>query len=125
VDGQGLYWFTEARTFLLLDTYRLFEMTFEGHRQPMTLWGKIAAIMEEKGCKGVSARMCKDKFKNLKTRYKAIIARTHSTGAEGVSKWLFLDAMDDHLRKDVAVNPTNIIEAGASGYNTIKRRCVC
>ena len=25
VDGQGLYWFTDARTFLLLDTYRLFE----------------------------------------------------------------------------------------------------
>jgi hypothetical protein len=33
--------------------------------------------------------------------------------------------MDDLLRKDVAVNPTNIIEAGASGYNTIKRRWVC
>ena len=68
----------------------------------MILWGKIAAIMEEKG---VSAIMCKDKFNNLKTRYKAIIARRHSTGAEGVCKLLFFDAMDDFLCKDVAVNP--------------------
>ena len=120
-----LYWFTDTRTFLLLDTYRMFEKKFKGHRQPLVLWGKIAAIMEEKGSKGVSARMYKDKLKNLKTRYKAIIARRHSTGAEGVSKWLYFDAMDDLLRKDVAVNPTNIIEAGASGYNTIKRRWVC
>ena len=91
----------------------------------MTLWSQIAAIMEERVCKGVNSRMCKDKFNNLKTHSKAIIARRHSPGEEGVSKWVFLNAMDDLPRKDLAVNPTNIIEAGASGYNTIKRRWVC
>jgi hypothetical protein len=55
----------------------------------------------------------------------SIIIVDIAPGQKGVSKWLFFDAMDDLLRKDVAVNPTNIIEAGASGYNTIKRRWVC
>jgi hypothetical protein len=32
--------------------------------------------------------------------------------------------MNDILRRDVAVNLTNIIEAGESGYNAIKRRWV-
>jgi hypothetical protein len=32
--------------------------------------------------------------------------------------------MDDLLRKNVAVNPDNIIEEGAAGYRAIKRRWV-
>jgi hypothetical protein len=80
--------------------------------------------MEEKGSKGVTARMCKDKFKNLKSRYKAIISRRKNTETKGASNWLFFYAMNDLLRRDVAVNLTNIIEAGESGYNAIKRRWV-
>jgi hypothetical protein len=86
--------------------------------------GKIAGTLQEKGAKGVTARMCRDKFKNLKARYKQIQSRQKSTGAAGETKWPFWNAMDDLLRKDVAVNPDNIIEAGAAGYRAIKRRWV-
>jgi hypothetical protein len=39
-DGKGLYWFTEARTNLLLATYKPLEKKFAGHRQPIQLWEK-------------------------------------------------------------------------------------
>jgi hypothetical protein len=58
--------------------------------------------MEEKGSKGVTARMCKDKFKNLKSRYKAIISRRKNTETKGASNWLVFYAMNDLLRRDVA-----------------------
>ncbi len=74
--------------------------------------------------KGLTARMCREKFKNLKARYKQIQSRQKSTGAAGETKWPFWNAMDDLLRKDDAVNPDNIIEAGAAGYRAIKRRWV-
>ncbi len=79
--------------------------------------------MEEKGSKGVTARMCNDKFKNLKTRYKAIIPVEKTLGQKEQASGCFFYAIDDILRRDVAVNPTNIIDA--SGYNAIKRRWVC
>jgi hypothetical protein len=85
-DGKGLYWFTDSRTNLLLATYKPLEKKFAGHRQPIQLWEKIAGTLQEKGAKRVTARMCRDKFKNLKARYKQIQSRQKSTGAAGETK---------------------------------------
>lgn len=51
--------------------------------------GENWSLMEEKGSKGVTARMCKDKFKNLKSRYKAIISRRKNTETKGAKSKLF------------------------------------
>jgi len=61
-DGNDSYWFTEARTYLLIETYRNFKKEFaKPQRQPMKLWSKVAATMEGKGVKGVTGRTCRDK----------------------------------------------------------------
>ncbi len=76
---------------------------------------------------GVTGRMCSDKFKNLKTRYKTIQARSHQTGSGGEcrqSNWPYFAKMHDLLRNGVAVNPDNVYEIGAARFNWIRRRQV-
>jgi hypothetical protein len=85
---------------------------------------KIAAEMSKKGFNGVTGRMCEVKFKNLKTRFKIIKTKNGQTGNGRGPTWPYYDKMDDLFRNDVAVNPNNIVEAGAAGFNRIRRRAV-
>ena len=80
--------------------------------------------MEKKGCNGVTGRLCSEKFKNLKTRYLAIKKRLSQTGSGGEPTWPYFSLMNELLRRNVAVNPNNIAEAGAAGFNRIRRNQV-
>ncbi len=80
--------------------------------------------MEENGFAGVTGRMCEQKFKNMKATYMKSKAAREKTGAEGGSKWPYYDLMDSLLRKNHAINPDNILEAGACGFNKIRRKKV-
>jgi hypothetical protein len=89
-----------------------------------TFFFQIAAEMSKKGFSAVTGRMCEVKFKNMKTTYKTIKMRQQQSGSGGESRWPYFQKMHDLLRNDVAVNPDNIVEAGASGFNRIRRRAV-
>lgn len=80
---------------------------------------QIAAEMA-KGFPSVTGRLCEIKFKNMKATYKRIKTLQRQTG-EGGSQWPYLEQMDDLLRNDVAVNPNNVAEVGAAGFNRIQR----
>jgi hypothetical protein len=107
-----------------LETYKLFEKKFVGARQPLVLWGKIYHLWKKKGLRGLLLECAKINLRtsNLGTRPSFPVEK--NTETKGASNWLFFYAMNDLLRRDVAVNLTNIIEAGESGYNAIKRRWV-
>lgn len=71
--------------------------------------------MEKKGVGvGVTGRMCEVKFANLKATYKSNLARLTSNAE---STWTFFDAMAELLDNDPSIDPNNILEAGASGFN--------
>lgn len=79
-------------------------------------------------CAGITGRMCSDKFKNLKTRYKTIKARSNQTGNGGESRqsnWPYFEKMHELLLNDAAVNPDNVYEFGAAGFNRIRRSRIC
>ncbi len=59
----------------------------------------------------------------MKGIYMKIKAAREKTGAGG-SKWPYYDLKDSLLRKYHAVNPDNILEAGACGFNKIRRNKV-
>lgn len=93
---------------------------------------QIAGEMANRGFPGVTGRLCEIKFKNMKARYKIIKTRQRETGTEGGSRWQYYDLMDDLLRNDLAVNPNNVAEVGAAGFNRIQRepvniqpKCLC
>ena len=67
----------------------------------------------------MTGRMCEVKFKNMKTTYKTIKMRQQQSGSGGESRWPYFQKMHDLLRNDVAVNPDNIVEAGASGGSSV------
>lgn len=77
--------------------------------------------MELKGCTGVTGRMCSQKFKNLKTRFKIIKKRRGKTGSAGEPTWPYYHHMEELLRNDKTIHPDNLIEAGAGGFNRVRR----
>ncbi len=80
--------------------------------------------MESMEHAGLTGRICEIKFKNMKAQYKNIKKRNGKTGRGGPPSWPYFDTMDELLRHDVAVNPQNIAEIGAAGFNYIPRRAV-
>lgn len=80
--------------------------------------------MESMGHVGMTGRICEIKFKNMKSQYKNIKKRIGQTGTGRPPTWPYYDEMDELLRHDVAVNPQNIVEMGAAGFNYIPRRAV-
>ena len=80
--------------------------------------------MESMGHAGMTGRICEIKFKNMKAQYKNIKKRIGKTGRGGPPKWPYYETMEELLRHDVAVNPQNIVEIGAAGFNYIPRRAV-
>lgn len=80
--------------------------------------------MVKTGFRGITGRLCEIKFKNLKATYKTIRKRLGQTGGGGEISWPYFDVMDDLLKNDAAVNPNNIAEAGAAGFNRIRQNRV-
>lgn len=80
--------------------------------------------MARNGFNGASGFNCEKKFKHMRTTYESIIYRLSRTGGGGESRWLYFDQMHELLKNDVAVNPDNIVEAGAAGFNRIRRHSV-
>ena len=78
--------------------------------------------MAEQGFVEATGRICERKFRNLKATYRAIFTRNRRTGeAGGGTRWPYFRLFDELFRNDPAINPDNIIEAGA-GYNRIGQR---
>jgi hypothetical protein len=57
----------------------------------------------------------------MKAQYKNIKKRNGKTRRGGPPSWPYFDTMDKLLRHDVAVNPQNIAEIEAAGFNYIPR----
>lgn len=79
--------------------------------------------MEKHGCRGVTGRICENKFKNLKRKYVSLKTYRQRTGTEGPSKWPHYNLLDELLQKDRAINPEHVMEVG-SGTNRIRKRVV-
>ncbi len=68
----------------------------------------------------MTGRMCEVKFKNMKATLRTIKLRLGKTGAAGGTKLPYFEVMSNLLGHDVAINPNNIAEAGAAGFNRIR-----
>ena len=79
--------------------------------------------MEEFGCRGITSRMCKTKFKNLKRRYVSIKTQSKQTRREGGSSWPYYTFFDELFDEDRTINPENIFGVG-SGLNRVQTRDV-
>jgi hypothetical protein len=91
VESPGLYWFTNARTFFLLETYKFFKNKFVGARQPLVLWGKIDHFWKKKGLRGLLLECAKINLRTSKlgTRPSFPVEKTPRQKEQAIG-WFFM-----------------------------------
>merc|ERR1712071_406827 len=82
------------------------------------LWNKIA---EKMGCPDITGPMAERKFRSLRQRYRIEKDRMKTSGS-GAVQWPWYEAFEDLYRRDVTVDPSNIIKAEIGDRRVPRRR---
>ena len=78
-------------------------------------------IAEKMGCPDITGPMAERKFRSLRQRYRIEKDRMKTSGS-GAVQWPWYEAFEDLYRRDVTVDPSNIIKAEIGDRRVPRRR---